>query len=67
MYLHYFASQGGKRTLDIHHGGRVVFAAHFWPWMVGKRWKVEFWRGCEGNCYLDIGPFEFILCERGKS
>lgn len=56
MYLDYYRCQGGQRILDIHHGGRVVFSFHFWPWMIKRwrRWKVEWW-GKDGR-YLDIGP-----------
>ncbi len=65
MTLHWYRCWGGKRTLDIHHGGRVVFSFHFWPWLVGKRWKIERW-GTDCR-FLEVGPFEFVLPPRPRA
>jgi hypothetical protein len=61
MMINSYQCEGGKRTMDIHHGGRVIFSFYYWPWLLHRRWKIELWHGRSGGHYLDIGPVEFVL------
>lgn len=67
MHIDYHkAAFGGERTIDVHYGGRVVFAFHFWPWMLKRwrRWKIELWG--QDATFLDVGPCQFSYFPRRR-
>lgn len=58
MDLQYSHFQNGKRILDIHHGGRVVLAVHYWPWV--RRLKFARFCSASGARFWDFGPIEVV-------